>query len=455
MILLIKMRKYPCNISDNRGEMRRTIEKRLCEWKGSKNRKPLVIRGARQVGKTYTVNRFGREEFADFFVFDFERTRSLHRVFRGDLDPTRILSELEIEAGKPIVPSKTLVFFDEIQACPEAISSLRYFYEELPQLHIIAAGSLLELALGDVSFPVGRVEFEWMRPLSFAEFLEGTGKGLLADKLPRFAEKIEISEAVHAKLIEQLRLYFLVGGMPEAVSRYAETGSFHETADVHRALVLAYLQSFAKYNKRANIAVLENLLEQIPRQVGLQLKYQKLEPGRHTETIKTALRILERSLLVTRVRSSPAQGLPLSAGSRAKVFKAVFVDIGLMQHLSGVDIRDILHEKDILNVYRGALAEQFVGQELLASGSGSENDKLYYWSRAQRGSSAEVDYLLVRQGQIHPIEVKAGQRGTLKSLALFLKEHPASVHGLVLSPNARKSSLRDKIIYLPIYTNLC
>ena len=434
--------------------MRRAVESRLTTWQRSPTRKPLIVRGARQVGKTYSISRFGREEYDDFFAFDFERAKRLHSVFRGDLDPRRILAELEVEAGRRIVPGTALVLFDEIQACPAAIASLRYFYEELPGLHLIAAGSLLELALGDISFPMGRVQFEWMRPLSFSEFLDGTGFELLRERIPSLEGGIDISEAIHAGLLEQLRRYFIVGGMPEAVSRYAETGSFKEVAEVHYALALALQQSFVKYNKRANITVLESLLEQLPRQVGCQISYRHLDPDRHTETVKSALRILERALIVTRVQSSTAQGLPLGAGTRPKVFKSVFLDIGLMQHLSGINIATILHEDDLLKVYRGALAEQFVGQEMLANGAGSENDKLYYWARARRGSNAEIDYLLAHHGHIHPIEVKSGPRGRLRSLALFLDEHPSAAHGLVLSPAVRKRSLQDNMMFLPIYTNL-
>ena len=434
--------------------MRRIIEDRLTRWKNSTNKKPLIVRGARQVGKTYTVEKFGRTAYEEFFSFDFERDKRLHRIFVGDLDPRRILAELEVEAGRRIVPERALVLFDEIQACPEAVVSLRYFHEELPELHLIAAGSLLELTLGDISFPVGRVQFEWMRPLSFSEFLEGTGFSLLGNQLPCLADEFDMSESVHGKLLEQLRRYFIVGGMPEAVTRYAETGSFDEVVEVHRALALAYHQSFVKYHRRANVPVLENLLEQIPGQVGRQIKYSRLDPHHHTETVKTALRVLERALVVTRVRCSGAQGLPLGAGTRSKVFKVVFLDIGLTQQLSGVDVAEILHAGDLLGVYRGALAEQFVGQELLANGPGSENDGLFYWARARKNSNAEVDYLMARNGRIYPIEVKAGPKGRLRSLALFLEKHPETGPGLVLSPTARRKKLEDNVLFLPIYTRL-
>lgn len=433
--------------------MRRTIENRLIRWKASGSRKPLIVRGARQVGKTFTLSRFGREMYDDFVAFDFERNKRLARIFAADLDPKRILSELEVEAGRRIPKDRALVFFDEVQACPEAVASLRYFFEEMPELHIVAAGSLLELALGDVSFPVGRVQFEWLRPLTFAEFLSGTGSDLLQKRLPSVDQDIDIPEAVHLKFLEQLRRYFIVGGMPEAVMRYAETGSFADAAEVHRALIAALAQSFVKYHKRANTAVLENLLEQIPRRVGCQIKYSHLEPHRHTETVKSALKIMERALIVTRVQSTSAQGLPLGASVRPKIFKIVFLDIGLMQHLAGIDPSAVLHQDDLLKIYRGALAEQYVGQQLLAAG-GSETDRLYYWSRARPSSSAEVDYLISRQGRIHAIEVKAGPRGRLKSLAVFQKEHPKASPGLVLSPSVRRKTVAGGMMFLPIYTGL-
>ena len=307
------------------------------------------------------------------------------------------------------------------------------------------------LTLSDISFPVGRVQFMWMRPLSFAEFLNGTGQALLSEKLPTFGNEIDVSAGIHARFVDQLRLYFIVGGMPEAVNCFAQTASLQEVGEVHRALVLGFQQSFVKYNQRANVAIIESLLEQVPRRVACQIKYAHLDRDHHTQTIKTALAILERALVISRVRASNAQGLPLGAGVRPKVFKAIFLDIGLMQHLSGTDVTSILHRDDLLKVYRGALAEQFVGQELLANGPGCERDKLYYWARAQRSSNAEVDYVLARQGRVHALEVKSGPRGKLRSLALFQHEHAKAGTGLVLSPGVRKSSLQGDILFLPLY----
>ncbi|MDJ0766688.1 MAG: AAA family ATPase [Myxococcota bacterium] len=433
--------------------MKRTIENRLLKWQHTKKRKPLIVRGARQVGKTFTISAFGRNSFDNLFIFDFERVSRYRAIFEDDLDPRRILSELEIEAGKRIFPGHALVFFDEIQTCPRAVASLRYFYEELPDLHVIAAGSLLELALDDISFPVGRVAFEWMRPMSFSEFLEGIGQELLAEKIPHFEADLNVSQAVHQKLIAELRRYFIVGGMPEAVVRFAEQGSYQEASAVHEAVVIGFLQSLIKYHQRANITLLEHLLEQFPRRVGQQIKYSHLDPHRHTETVKAAIHVLERTLLIALVRASAAQGLPLAAGIRPKVFKAIFLDIGLMQHLAGADSGAILHESDLTNLYRGALAEQFVAQELLATGPGSENDKLFYWSRAARSSNAEVDLLMVRKGVVHPVEIKAGAIGNLKSLGIFRREHPGAAHAFVLSPEVRKRVVSNDAVILPIYTN--
>jgi predicted AAA+ superfamily ATPase len=290
--------------------------------------------------------------------------------------------------------------------------------------------------------------------MSFAEFLTGTGQGLLAKKIPRYEEDVDISLAVHEKLIAEMRRYFIVGGMPEAVARYAESGSYQEAGAVHDALATAFLQTLIRYATRANVTVLERLLQQFPRHVGRQIKYTHLDAHSHTETVKAAIHVLERALLIALVRASAAQGLPLTAGVRPKVFKAIFLDIGLMQHLAGIEAGTILRQTDLTHIYRGALAEQFVAQELLSTGPGSEHDRLYYWSRAARSSNAEVDLLVARKGCIHPVEIKSGPIGRMKSLSVFQKEHPNAGEAIVLSPTVRQRIISENAVTVPIYTNL-
>lgn len=431
--------------------MKRDISEKLILWKNSPSRKPLIIRGARQVGKTYTIKDFGKENFTSLIVLDFERDRSLHQVFSKDLQPVKMVQELEIISGKKIVPGKTLLFFDEIQACERAVLSLRYFYEEMPDLHIIAAGSLLEFAFNSISFPVGRISFEWMRPMTFREFLVASGKEILSENIPDIFTEQPVSQILHNALIEQLRLYFIVGGMPEAIFKYTQTNSFTDVKKVHNDIVDSYLESLVKYHSRINRQSLEQILKIIPSQVGRQVKYTYLDNERRIEVIKRNLQILEKALLVHLIHSSDASGLPLGASVSFKIFKPLFLDIGLMQNICGFDPRECINSHNLTNIYRGAIAEQFIGQELLAAG-GSENIKLYYWSRAKKSSSAEVDYIIVRDGKLYPIEVKSGPSGRLKSMHLFLDEHPHSEKGIVLSSDIYEQQTFERLRFLPLYS---
>ena len=431
--------------------MKRDIDTNLVDWKKSEFRKPLIIRGARQVGKTYSVCRFGENHFETFIKLDFERDRTSHRIFQEDLSAEKLVLEIEVHSNTRIDPGKTLLFFDEIQECERALLSLRYFYEEIPELHIIAAGSMLEFTLGSISFPVGRTSFEWMRPMTFYEFLNASDKKILADNLPCISNFRPVSDTIHFKIIEQLKLYLLTGGMPEAVKRYSLTGSLTQSFTVHEEIYQSYLQSLGKYNKRADIDSLDHLMRSLPSHVGSQIKYTRLDPERRIEKTKTSLQILERALLLHMIKSSDATGLPLNANVSSKVMKPLFLDVGLMQYNCGIQPSDILKAKDLSNVYRGALAEQFVGQELLAAG-GSENFKLFYWSRAKKSSSAEVDYLYVKNSRIFPIEVKSGPAGKLKSLHLFINEHPSVEKGYVMSPVVFERQDVDKFMFIPVYT---
>lgn len=433
--------------------MKRNILEKLVVWKDSLSRKPMIIRGARQVGKTYSVKEFGNKHFSNVVVLDFERDRSLIPIFEKDLDPFKIVTELEIYTGKRIVPGATLLFFDEIQACERALMSLRYFYEEMPELHIIAAGSLLEFAMSNISFPVGRVTFEWMRPMTFKEFLKALGKEILAENIPSVFQQKTVSQILHNSLIEQLRLYFIVGGMPEAVKKFVETGSMNEVKKIHDDIIHSYFQSLIKYNSKTNIESLEQVMRIVPSKVGSQVKYTHLDPDRRIEITKTSLNILEKALLINLIHSSNASRLPLGAEIRSKVFKPLFLDIGLMQFVCGIDPKESMAASDLNNVYKGAVAEQFAGQELLASG-GSENYKLYYWNRAKKSSTAEVDFIFVRNGKIYPVEVKSGLSGRMKSMHLFLEEHPEIEKGFVLSSSVFEKQIVDKIVFMPIYSEM-
>jgi len=403
------------------------------------------------VGKTHSVTEFGRQSFANLAKLDFEKQISLRKIFDGDLSPKRLVPLIELEAGITITPGSTLLFLDEIQLCPKALTALRYFHEEMPQLHVIAAGSLLEFEMERLSFPVGRVEFMHMFPLTFEEFLLNLGQERLQTCRPSLSANAPVEPVVHDRLLDRLREYFAVGGMPEAVRAYVESGSLASAHDIHESLVGALVQDLLRYERRLENDLVRELLATIPRCVGATIKYSELAHEASHYKVKQALTVLEKALLVTPVRSSSAAGLPLGGNLNKSAFKLCLVDIGLMQFLCGLSPKEIIQSDDLLAVYRGSLCEQFVGQELKAAG-GSQNHELFYWSRAAKSSSAEVDYLLARDGRIHPLEVKHGPAGRLKSLHRYLAEHPDTEMGFVL--NTGNVGAAGRIRFLPLYARL-
>ncbi|MCD6334378.1 MAG: ATP-binding protein [Candidatus Latescibacteria bacterium] len=426
--------------------MERLITKKLLTWKNRDHRKPLILRGARQVGKTWSVLEFGKNYFnGHVHVVDLEQHSDWHRIFERNLVAERILSELEILLNARIVPGEDLLFFDEIQACPRAIMALRYFYEAYPELHVIAAGSLLEFATRGMSFPVGRVQFLDMAPMSFVEFLWATGKTIAADIVLSPPERH--SDQVHTMLLDEVRRYLFIGGMPECVREYVRTGSIRDAFEVQAELVHAYRQDFSKYAPHSDNRCLSAVLSSTAQRVGQQIKYAHLTEGYSNPTIKKAFDLLCLAQVIRKVASATPSGLPLGASASARKFKALMVDIGIMQHLCGLPVDVEYKKSDLLSIYRGALAEQFVGQELVAAG----HHELYYWAREARSSRAEVDFLMVLDGRIYAIEVKSGASGRLRSLHLLLQTYPNCGPGYVFSCAPYSELPEQKLVFLPLY----
>lgn len=402
--------------------MKRKYLDDLIAWKDSKHRKPLIVRGARQVGKTYLIKDFARNFYENLLLIDFEKNKGARKIFEEDLDINKIIALLEVETKSVVIPHKTLIFLDEIQLCPRALMALRYFFEDRPDLHVIAAGSLLEFEMQKIQFPVGRVEFLFMYPMTFAEMLTNTGNEILLAERPCLDTQKKLPEYLHDKFLNLAKIYSVVGGMPEAVSVYAETLSFEKVSRIHEALFQSLLQDLLKHEKNLDYESLRDTFEILPKMIGTQVKYTSIANSLSHYKTRQILGVLEKSLLIHRICSTQAGSLPLGIDRNERIFKYLFVDIGLMQHICGLSGTDVLGNRDLLDVYRGAVCEQFVGQELLASG-GSQNGRLFYWSRQKKNSNAEVDYLFVRDGEIHPLEIKSGTAGKLKSLQVFLKEH--------------------------------
>ncbi len=426
--------------------MRRFIDDQLQQWKDSTRRKPLILRGARQVGKTWSLKAFGKKHFESVALVDLERNPSVRKLFDGDLNALRICADLEVLLRQKITPGKNLLVFDEIQACPRAITALRYFYEEIPELHVVAAGSLLEFALKDASFPVGRIQFLTLYPLCFAEYLEAIGNAPAAAAVS--GNPADISPAVHELLRDELKRYFFIGGMPAAVNAYKEKGSLQDAFEVQGEIVESYRMDFAKYTPRVDRYCLDAVFTTLAQCVGQQIKYSRLGDGYGNQILKKAFEALCLAQVTRRVTSANPTGLPLGASASAKVFKALMLDLGLMRYLSGMPNEIEYARGDLLAIFRGAMAEQFVGQEMLVSQQGS----LYYWDRQAKSSSAEVDYLAVINGMIHPVEVKSAAAGSLRSLHLFLASYPECGKALVFSDRPYSELPEQKITFLPLYS---
>lgn len=425
--------------------MYRFAQAQMVKWIAAGRRKPLIVRGARQVGKTWLVEHVAAAEFEFLVKVDLEKRRDLHIHFGDNLDPKVIVRHIEVDSGRRIVPGKTLLFLDEIQACPRAIMSLRYFYEQMPELHVIAAGSLLEFALGEISVPVGRVQYLHLYPMTFREYLLGIGNEVAGEAAARHPS--EVDEGVQRQLLKELKTYFFVGGMPESVQVYRDTGSLVESFKAQAEIMSSYRDDFAKYTPRVDRTCLDTVLLNVARQVGEQIKYTRLDDGHSGPTNRRAFDLLCKARVIHKVASCDPSGLPLGASANEKRFKAAMVDIGLLQNLCQVPVDLELRAENLLAIYRGKLAEQFVAQELIANHSSD----LFYWSREARGSHAEVDYLVVRDGRIVPVEVKSAAGGSLRSLHRMLDTYSNCPEGLVLYSGAYAHPPEQRLTFLPLY----
>jgi predicted AAA+ superfamily ATPase len=403
----------------------RKYTSQLAHWLKKSRRKPLVLRGARQVGKSTLVREFAKSAGLEIVEVNLERHPVLDPVFRG-LDVGRICREIEGLTGRRIDSAKTILFLDEIQAAPHALAALRYFHEEMPELPVVAAGSLLEFTLADREFsmPVGRVEYLHIGPLAFSEFLGAADAGLVPywEAAGRFEE---IPDTAHARLVERLREFLFVGGMPEAVREFLESGSLTGVREVQRSIVETYQDDFAKYARRVELVRLHGVFQRIPGNIGRKIKYVNLSREDLSRDTKACVDLLVRAQVCHRVEASHCSGLPLAAGENAKAFKLVSMDVGIVNFLCGGRWESLSQATAQSLVNEGALAEQFAGQHLAYLDPGKP--ALHYWLREGKAENAEVDYVVAADGKILPIEVKAGSAGSLKSLHQFCHEKKSPV----------------------------
>lgn len=428
--------------------MKRDVEADLLAWKNQKKIMPIILRGARQVGKTFLVDRFGKEQFTYYISLNFERNPEYKKCFTT-LDPANIVKAIELTSGIPIQSGKTLLFFDEIQECPQAIMALRYFKEEMPNLHVIGAGSLLEFILNDENFrmPVGRVQFMYLSPLSFGEYLHASGHVHLREYLASICLGDVIEEIVHLKLLRLVREYFALGGMPAAVSEYLDSKSLLQCQTIQTSILTTFRKDFGKYANRMPHKHLQTIFAKVPGLIGQWLKYSTLDPETSPSTLKNALQKLCDAGLIILVHATSGSGIPLISHVNEKKCKYLFLDVGLAQRACNLGL-ELLFKENLILINDGALAEQFVGQELIAYTRREVADNLFSWLREEKNSSAEIDFLIAVDSHIVPIEVKAGAIGSLRSLKIFLSEKKCPL-GVRISETP--FSLTQNILSIPFY----
>ncbi len=427
---------------------KRIIDFHLDKWKKDPFRKPLLLRGARQVGKTYAVRRLGGQ-FKSFVEVNFERLEGAASIFEKDFVPEKIVLSLSLLLKTPIIPGETLLFFDEVQEAPRAILALRYFYEEMPNLHVIAAGSLLEFAIEKVGVPVGRISMLYMYPLSFLEYLVATDNHLMGEEILKHPAGEPMEETVHKKVLDLLGEYLSIGGMPEAVVRWTQTQDPSSALYVLKQIADTYRQDFEKYARKTQVKYLEQMFRQIPYLIGREFSYREIHGEYRKRELTPAVELLERANIIHVIRYASGQGIPIGAETDFDTFKVIYLDIGLCQAILGSDI-SIWFLRPLEGFEnRGEIAEGFVGQELICYASPESRAEIHFWKRKEKNSSAEVDYLIQRGETILPIEVKSGHGSTLRSLHLFLNNHPKSSSAIRFS--SLNYSVTDKLDSRPLY----
>ena len=421
--------------------MKRYAIDRLVKWQDSKNRKPLIIRGARQVGKTWLMKEFGRARFANTAYINFDNNERMKLLFEGDYSIPRLIDGLQVEAGERIDIQSTLLVFDEVQEVPKALSSLKYFNENAPGYAIIAAGSLLGVALHPgTSFPVGKVDFCNLYPLSYCEFLEGIGEQRLAELLRNM--DWELITAFKSRFIDLLRKYYYVGGMPEAVAGYAEAGDYDEVREIHNRILFTYDQDFSKHAPANVVPRIRSLWRSVPAQLSRENKKFSsgiVQKGSRLADYELALQWLLDCGLIYMVRQVSKPAIPL-ASYETNSFKIYANDVGLLSTKSELDVKTLLEGNRIFEEFKGSLTEQYVMQEVIASGITP-----FYWSSQGK---AEVDLVFKRGSEVYPMEVKAEENLQSKSLKVYSERYSPTVSIRASMKDRRRESW---LLNVPLY----
>jgi uncharacterized protein len=437
--------------------MQRALHNSLTAWLISADRKPLILRGARQVGKTWLVRHLAKTAGKQLIELNFEKRPAYASLFTSS-DPQQILLNLSAALNQTIDPEHCLLFLDEIQATPQLFAQLRWFAEDMPQLPVIAAGSLLEFVLADHTFsmPVGRISYMHLEPLSFEEFLLAQDKKPLHDYVHQYQITSEIPSVIHEQLMALFKEYLLVGGMPAVVSNWVTERSLGQVHQIQTDLLATYRDDFGKYRGRIAMERFDEVLMAIPKMLGQKVVFSQVNKNIQSAAIKQVLTLLEKARVCHRVVSTSANGIPLGAEIKEKTFKEVFLDTGLCNAALGIQLHQLNGVAEIIMINNGGLAEQVVGQLLRTINAPYIEPALYYWHKEEPRSSAEIDYVIQHGNQVIPIEVKAGTTGTLKSLHLFMGAKQLSIALRINSdvPSQHQVNLKDNLGNPVAYTLL-
>jgi predicted AAA+ superfamily ATPase len=425
--------------------MKRDVYTSLVQWKAAPQRKPLILRGVRQSGKTYILKRFAEEEYHDFAYFNFEEDPDLHDFFEHKLEPARLIENLSLYTGKRIAPAETLIIFDEIQAAPKALNALKYIYEEANEFHVAAAGSLLGIRMsGEESFPVGKVNFLDLFPLTFMEFLDAMGKSSWRGFIEDLADVAPLPEPLHRDLIELLKRYYVVGGMPEAVDHYAQTQDLQEVRAIQKDILEAYALDFSKHAPPAEVSKISRVWKTIPGQLARENKkftFTLVDKNARAREYEDAVEWLADAGLILRAQKVSKPGIPLSGYACPGFFKMYLTDVGLLGAMANLPMDIVVKGHHMFTEFNGALVENYAAQQMTAKNDGA----LFYWTSKGK---AEVDFLVEQGGEVHPLEVKAGVNPKSKSLLVYDEKY----NPLVLSRANLLNLKRDnRFCNYPLY----
>lgn len=400
--------------------MQRFLYKKLLEWKDSKHRKPLLLQGARQTGKTWLVTEFGKQEYLHFVYLNFEEIPDLAKLFNESLSPDKIMENIGLYMGHKISHESTLLFFDEIQSAPKALTSLKYFQEKAPEYHIIAAGSLLGVSIGKTSpFPVGKVSFMNLFPMNFTEYLMAAGEEQICKKLSEMKMPTQLPDPIHDKLLGHLKIFMFLGGMPEVVAAYLQNKDVKRVREIQKDILNAYERDFSKYTEKLQAIKTSEVWNSLPNQLSREnkkFKYSDVKKKSRASSYEQTMEWLSKAGLIYKVENISLPKLPLSGFADAGKFKVYMHDTGLLGAMLDLSSAVILEPTALFSEFNGAFTENFVACELISHG----HEKLYYWTS---GNAAEVDFIIAGDGKIMPIEVKSGLNKNKKSLQSYADKY--------------------------------